>query len=98
MYPLLATMTKLMLPEETDFNTTVHPSFITKVSTERLIKMFEFGLWAERMVEKGTFASLSDVIKSELAVYESEGFGLRGNFQAKNVSAKYFASYISPLK
>ena len=62
------------------------------------LKMFKFGLWADGMMEKGTFASLSDVVKAELAVYESEGFGLRGNFQAKNSSARYFASYISQLK
>ena len=78
-------MTKLVLPEETDFNTTAHPSFLTEVSTERLIKMFEFGLWAERMVEKGKLASLADVVRAELAVYEGDGFGIRGNFQA-NIS------------
>ena len=90
-YPLPATMAKLVLPDETDNGTIANPSLLDKVSTERRIKLFEFGLWAERMVEKGKYASLSDVIKEELAIYESEGFGLRGNFQAKNFSAeKYF--------
>ena len=85
-YPLPATLAKLVLPQETDFSTIAHPSFLDKVSTGRLIKMFEFGLWAERMVDKGTFPSLGDVIKAELAIYEGEGFSLRGNFQAKNLS------------
>ena len=81
-YPLPATMTKLVLPDETDFNTTAHPSFLSGVSTEGLIKMFEFGLWSERMVRKGKFATLSDVIKAEISIYETDGFGLRDNFQA----------------
>ena len=82
-YPLPATMAKLVLQGETDNDTIANPSLLDNVSTQRRIKLFEFGLWAERMVGQGKHASLSDVIKEELAIYESEGFGLRGNFQAK---------------
>ena len=81
-YPLPATMAKLVLLGETDNDTIANPSLLDNMSTQRRIKLFEFGLWAERMVGQGKHASLSDVIKQELAIYESEGFGLRGNFQA----------------
>ena len=91
-YPLPATMAKLVLPDETDNDTIANPSLLDKVSTQRRIKMLEFGLWAERMVGRGKYASLSDVIKEELAIYESEGFGLRGNFQARNFSAEKYCT------
>ena len=60
----------------TDNDTIANPSLLDNVSTQRRIKLFEFGLWAERMVGQGKHASLSDIIKEELPVYESEGFGL----------------------
>ena len=85
-YPMPSMLAKLVLPGETRFDNLAHPTFLSQVSTERLIKLFEFGLWAEHMVEKGNHATLSDVVKEELAIYESEGFGLRGNFQANRLS------------
>ena len=66
-YPLPATMDKLVLPGATDYDMIANPSLLDNVSTQRRIKLFEFGLWAERMVGQGKHASLGDVIKEELA-------------------------------
>ena len=83
-YPLPQQLANLLHQGDyVDYKTLAHPSFLNEVTTEQLIKMFKFKLWADYMVKAGNFDTLSDVVKSELDVFDKRGFNLREDFQVK---------------
>ena len=81
-YPLPQRLANLLRQgDSVDYKTLAHPSFLHGITTEQLIKMFKFGMWAEYMVRTGNFDTPSDVIKAELDVFEKRGYNLREDFQ-----------------
>ena len=87
-YPLPQRLANLLQLGDTfksvDYKAMAHPSFLQNLSTDQLIKIFKFELWAKYMQhESGDFDTLSDVIKAEINTFSKSGFNLREDFQVQ---------------
>ena len=82
-YPLPSWLANLMMPGNIteDHRFLAHPSFIQRLSVEQILKMVKFELWAKYQVHTKKFATLSDVLREELKVFEEKGYARREEFQ-----------------
>ena len=84
-YPKPNELVKLILPGLTDQESLARPSILENASTNELIKMLNFKIWAENKVNTNVYSTLSDVIKAELKLFEDHGFPKRTNFQVNAI-------------
>ena len=87
-YPLPQRLANLLQPGDSlksvDYKAFAHPSFLQKLTTDQLLKMFKFELWAKYMQQASEdFDTLSDVIKAELNTFSNSGLNLREDFQVQ---------------
>ena len=80
-YPLPYELAKLVQPGLTDADSLARPSLLENADTIDLIKLFQFKLWADNMINTNSFSSMSDVVKSEVKIFEDHGFAKRPDFQ-----------------
>ena len=80
-YPLPYELTKLVQPVLTYADSLAHPSLLENADTIDLIKVFHYKLWADNMINTNSFSSMSDLIKSEVKIFEHHGFAKRPHFQ-----------------
>ena len=80
-YPLPYELAKLVQPVLTDRDSLARPSLLENADTIDLIKLFHFKLWADNMINTNRFSSMSDLIKSEVKIFEDQGFAKRPDFQ-----------------
>ena len=83
-YPLPSWLANLIMPGNIteDQRFLAHPAFIQELSIEQILKMVKFEIWAKYQVNTKKFATLTDVLRRELQVFEENGFALREDFQA----------------
>ena len=77
-------LAKLLKPGTGVLNQSLaHPSMLESVDTEHFIKMLNFKIWADNKVNEKKFSNLSDVIISEIKVFEDYNFTKKQDFQVK---------------